>query len=53
MIFVTVGTQLAFDRMIKAVDEWAGARGRTDVFAQVGPAAQAHPTPTPKGERSS
>jgi UDP-N-acetylglucosamine transferase subunit ALG13 len=38
VIFVTVGTQLAFDRMIKAVDEWAGASGRTDVFAQIGPA---------------
>lgn len=37
MIFVSVGTQLAFDRMIKAVDQWAGKRGRKDVFAQVGP----------------
>ena len=39
MIFVTVGTQLAFDRMVKGVDEWAGSRGRTDVFAQIGPTA--------------
>lgn len=38
MIFVTVGAQMAFDRMIRAVDEWAGAHGRTDVFAQIGPA---------------
>ncbi len=38
MIFVTVGAQMAFDRMIKAVDEWAGREGRTDVFAQIGPA---------------
>ena len=38
MIFVTVGTQLAFDRMIQSVDEWAGSRGRGDIFAQVGPA---------------
>jgi UDP-N-acetylglucosamine transferase subunit ALG13 len=37
VIFVTVGTQLAFDRMIKSVDEWAGSRGRKDIFAQVGP----------------
>lgn len=37
MIFVTVGTQLPFDRMSRAVDGWAGARGVTDVFAQLGP----------------
>lgn len=36
MIFVTVGTQLPFDRMIRAVDEWAGVSGRRDVLAQVG-----------------
>ena len=38
MIFVTVGAQMAFDRMIQAVDQWAGTTGRTDVFAQIGPA---------------
>lgn len=37
MIFVSVGSQMPFDRLIGAVDEWAGARGRCDVFAQVGP----------------
>jgi UDP-N-acetylglucosamine transferase subunit ALG13 len=37
VIFVTVGTQLSFDRLIRAVDQWAGQRRRTDVFAQVGP----------------
>jgi UDP-N-acetylglucosamine transferase subunit ALG13 len=37
MIFVTVGTQVHFDRLIRTVDEWAGSRGRSDVFAQVGP----------------
>ena len=37
MIFVTVGTQLTFDRLIRAVDEWAAARARKDVFAQIGP----------------
>ena len=36
MIFVTVGSSMAFDRLVHAVDEWAGLRGRTDVFAQVG-----------------
>lgn len=37
MIFVTVGTQVQFDRLIRVVDEWAGARARSDVFAQIGP----------------
>lgn len=37
MIFVTVGTQLPFDRLIRAVDTWAVAKERMDVFAQVGP----------------
>ncbi len=37
MIFVTVGTQGPFDRLIRAVDEWAGVRGRSDIFAQIGP----------------
>jgi UDP-N-acetylglucosamine transferase subunit ALG13 len=37
MIFVTVGTQLPFDRLVRGVDDWAAARGRTDVFAQIGP----------------
>jgi UDP-N-acetylglucosamine transferase subunit ALG13 len=37
MIFVTVGTQLHFDRLVRAVDQWAGARGISDVFAQTGP----------------
>ena len=37
MIFVTVGAQMHFDRLIQAVDDWAAERGRTDVIAQVGP----------------
>ena len=37
MIFVTVGTQGQFDRLIRTIDEWAGVRGITDVFAQTGP----------------
>lgn len=36
MIFVTVGAQLPFDRLCRAVDEWAVLRGRSDVFAQIG-----------------
>ncbi len=36
MILVTVGTELPFDRLVRAVDAWAFATGRTDVFAQIG-----------------
>lgn len=36
MIFVTVGTDGPFDRLIRAVDSWAGEAGCTDVFAQIG-----------------
>ena len=36
MIFVTVGTDQPFDRMVKVVDAWAAERGRTDLFAQIG-----------------
>lgn len=34
MIYVTVGSQLPFDRLVAAVVAWAGARGRTDLFIQ-------------------
>jgi UDP-N-acetylglucosamine transferase subunit ALG13 len=37
VIFVTVGTQLAFDRLVGAVDRWAATRPGSRVFAQVGP----------------
>ncbi|MES3083443.1 glycosyltransferase [Sphingomonas faeni] len=37
MILVSVGTQLPFDRLIRAVDGWAVDHGRSDVIAQVGP----------------
>lgn len=37
MIFVTVGTQFPFDRMVETVDRWAARAGRDDVVAQVGP----------------
>lgn len=36
MIFVTVGTDLPFDRMIRVVDSWARENQRRDVFAQIG-----------------
>ncbi|HMO46671.1 MAG TPA: glycosyltransferase [Rubrivivax sp.] len=36
MIFVTVGSDLPFDRLVRVVDEWAHSTGRTDVFAQIG-----------------
>jgi UDP-N-acetylglucosamine transferase subunit ALG13 len=36
MIFVTVGAQMPFDRLIRAADEWALTRERPDVFAQIG-----------------
>lgn len=37
VIFVTVGSQLPFDRMVAAVDAWsARATSRPDVLAQVG-----------------
>lgn len=36
MIFVTVGSQLPFDRLIKAVDEWAGVNKDQEVVAQIG-----------------
>lgn len=35
MIFVTVGEQLPFDRLVRSVDEWAGV-SKKDVFAQIG-----------------
>lgn len=37
MIFVTVGTQLSFDRLITAVDMWSVNNPSVKVFAQVGP----------------
>ena len=37
MIFVTVGTELPFDRLVQPIDEWAGKQKRSDIFAQIGP----------------
>ena len=39
MIFVTVGAQMPFDRLIESVDQWAGREGRHDVLAQIGDGA--------------
>ncbi|MBY0241084.1 MAG: glycosyl transferase family 28 [Burkholderiaceae bacterium] len=40
MIFVTVGSQMPFDRLIRAVDLWAGhTRPDADIFAQIGDSA--------------
>ena len=36
MIFVTVGSQLAFDRLVSAVDDWAATRPDVAIFGQVG-----------------
>jgi len=36
MIFVTVGTDLPFDRMMRVIDGWARHYARRDVFAQIG-----------------
>ena len=36
MIFATVGTQLPFDRMLYALDDWAGSNPGVPVFAQIG-----------------
>lgn len=37
MIFATVGAQMGFDRLIRAVDAWAAQHPETPVFAQIGP----------------
>lgn len=40
-IFVTVGTELPFDRLVDAVDEWAFTEGcHHEVFAQIGPSTR-------------
>jgi exopolysaccharide biosynthesis glucuronosyltransferase PssE len=36
LIFVTVGANTPFDRLVRCVDEWAALQGRQDVFAQIG-----------------
>lgn len=41
MIFLTVGTQLPFDRLAGAVNRWAGMHPGHEVIAQVGPTEMA------------
>ena len=36
MIFATVGTQLPFDRLIRALDTWAAVNSHVEIFAQIG-----------------
>ena len=36
MIFVTVGAQMPFDRLVREVDSWSATRCGTEVFAQIG-----------------
>jgi UDP-N-acetylglucosamine transferase subunit ALG13 len=37
LIFVTVGAQMPFYRMVSAIDRWARSSGCSDVLAQIGP----------------
>lgn len=36
MIFASVGSMLPFDRLVMAVDEWAGANPAEEVYLQIG-----------------
>lgn len=36
MIFASVGSMLPFDRLVRAVDEWASLHPETPVFIQIG-----------------
>lgn len=46
MIFVAVGTQLPFDRLIKTVDAWCEQSGRgNEVFGQIGQIGAENYTP--------
>lgn len=36
MIFITVGTQLGFDRLVEAVDSWMAGANAENGFAQIG-----------------
>ncbi len=37
MIFVSVGAQMPFDRLVRTVDAWAADHPDAEVFAQIGP----------------
>lgn len=36
MIFLTVGTQLPFERLIQSMDEWSAKHSDIEIFAQIG-----------------
>jgi UDP-N-acetylglucosamine transferase subunit ALG13 len=36
MIFLTVGHQVPFDRLVRLVDDWAGSAPGRQIFAQIG-----------------
>ena len=36
MIFVTVGANTPFDRLVRCIDDWAASQDSADVFAQIG-----------------
>jgi UDP-N-acetylglucosamine transferase subunit ALG13 len=36
MLFLCVGTQLPFDRLVKAIDDWAGSHASVPVVGQIG-----------------
>lgn len=36
MIFVSVGTQLPFDRMVQSIDEWAAENPGVEIVGQIG-----------------
>jgi UDP-N-acetylglucosamine transferase subunit ALG13 len=43
MVFATVGTQLPFDRLLRALDTWAGIHREVPVIAQTGQSAARYP----------
>jgi exopolysaccharide biosynthesis glucuronosyltransferase PssE len=45
MIFLTLGTQLPFDRLVKAVDEWSLANPSTEIFGQIATSNSDHYLP--------
>ena len=36
VIFASVGSMLPFDRFVRAIDEWAAANPRQDIYIQIG-----------------
>lgn len=46
MIFLTVGHDIPFDRLVRAVDDWCQKTGRSDVFGQIADIGQDGYRPT-------